>query len=53
LNEDQPASEQAFYEGKVASARWFARTVLPKLAAERAIAENTDLAIMDLDEAAF
>jgi hypothetical protein len=53
LNEDQPAKEQAFYEGKVASARWFARTALPKLAAERAIAEHTDLAIMDLDEAAF
>jgi hypothetical protein len=27
--------------------------VLPKLAAERAIAESTDLAVMDLDEAAF
>jgi hypothetical protein len=46
-------TEKSFYEGKVASGRWFARTVLPKLAAERAIAEATDLAIMDLDEAAF
>jgi hypothetical protein len=27
--------------------------VLPKLSAERAIAESTDLSIMDLDEAAF
>ncbi len=53
LNEEQPPSEKAFYEGKVASARWFARTVLPKLSAERAIAENTDLAVMDLDESAF
>jgi alkylation response protein AidB-like acyl-CoA dehydrogenase len=53
LNEQLSPSEKAFYEGKVASGRWFARTVLPKLAAERAIAEATDLAVMDLDEAAF
>ena len=46
-------AEQHFYEGKVASARWFARTVLPKLAAEKEIAEGTDLAIMDLPEEAF
>jgi Acetyl-CoA dehydrogenase C-terminal like/Acyl-CoA dehydrogenase, C-terminal domain len=53
LNEDLTPGEKAFYEGKVASGRWFARTVLPKLAAERAIAQATDLAIMDLSEAAF
>ena len=45
--------EQAFYEGKVASARWFARTVLPRLSAELAIAEATDLAVMDLAEESF
>src|ERR671913_575292 len=53
LNADLADSERHFYEGKVASARWFARTVLPKLAAERAIVESTDLAIMDLAEEAF
>ncbi len=53
LNEELPAGEQAFYEGKVASARWFVRTVLPKLTAERVIAEQTDLSVMDLSEAAF
>jgi len=53
LNSELPAGEKAFYEGKVASARWFARTVLPKLSAERAIAEATDLTVMDLDETAF
>ncbi|HJY46198.1 MAG TPA: acyl-CoA dehydrogenase [Propionibacteriaceae bacterium] len=53
LNSELPAEEKSFYEGKVASGRWFARTVLPKLAAERAIAEATDLAVMDLPEAAF
>ena len=53
LNGAQPPAEQAFYEGKVASARWFARTVLPRVTAELAIAEATDLALMDLPEAAF
>jgi hypothetical protein len=53
LNDRLPESERHFYEGKIASARWFARTVLPKLSAERVIAENTDLAAMELDEAAF
>ena len=53
LNAELTPAEKGFYEGKVGSGRWFARTVLPKLAAERAIAEATDLAIMDLDEAAF
>jgi alkylation response protein AidB-like acyl-CoA dehydrogenase len=53
LNTELPPSEKAFYEGKIASARWFARTVLPTLSAERAIAEATDLAVMDLDESAF
>ena len=36
------AGDKAFYEGKVAAARFFAREVLPQLAAERAIAEATD-----------
>ena len=31
--------DQSFYEGKVAAAQFFARTVLPKITAERAIAE--------------
>jgi alkylation response protein AidB-like acyl-CoA dehydrogenase len=53
LNAELSANEKSFYEGKVACGRWFARTVLPKLTAERAIAEATDLAIMDLSEGAF
>jgi len=53
LNEEQKPAELAFYEGKVASARWFARTVLPKIAAERAIAEAVDLRVMELPEASF
>ena len=46
-------SDKAFYEGKIAAASFFARNTLPKLAAERAIAENVDDSVMDLDEAAF
>ncbi|HWV26471.1 MAG TPA: acyl-CoA dehydrogenase [Aeromicrobium sp.] len=46
-------SDQAFYEGKVAAASFFARNVLPRLTAERAIAESIDDSIMELDEAAF
>jgi hypothetical protein len=45
--------DKSFYEGKVAAAQFFAQNVLPKLAAERAIAEHTDLALMDLSEDAF
>jgi len=45
--------ERAFYQGKVAAARFFSRQVLPRLTAERAIAEATDNDLMDLDEAAF
>ena len=46
-------SDRAFYEGKVAAAQFFTRQVLPKLTAERTIAEATDNALMDLDAAAF
>jgi hypothetical protein len=53
LGSELSATDAAFYEGKVASARWFARTVLPRLAAEAEIAEATDLAVMDLAEDAF
>jgi hypothetical protein len=53
LGGDVSTNDRAFYDGKVAGAQWFARQVLPKLAAERRIAEDTDLDVMDLDEAAF
>ena len=47
------ARDRDFYEGKIAAASFFARTVLPKLAAERAIAEATDNSLMDVPESAF
>jgi len=46
-------SDRAFYEGKIAATHFFTRQVLPKLTAERTIAEATDNALMDLDAAAF
>ena len=53
LGREVSTADRSFYEGKVAAAEFFARTVLPRLAAERAIAEATDLSLMDLPEAAF
>jgi hypothetical protein len=44
------ASDRAFYEGKVASARFFAREVLPRLASDRRIVEMTTLDLMELAE---
>jgi hypothetical protein len=46
-------TDRAFYQGKVAAARFFATTVLPRISAERAVAEATDNTLMALDEAAF
>jgi alkylation response protein AidB-like acyl-CoA dehydrogenase len=55
LGEDAALSEsdKHFYEGKVAAAQFFARTNLPRVSAEIAIAEATDLSLMEVDEAAF
>jgi len=42
-----------FYEGKVATAKWFARNVLPELHCKRIGLEGTDLDLMDMREASF
>ncbi|KAA2248452.1 acyl-CoA dehydrogenase [Solihabitans fulvus] len=47
------AKDKPFYEGKIAVASFFAKTVLPELSARRKSLESTDNALMDLDEAAF
>jgi hypothetical protein len=47
------AADRAFYQGKLATARFFAQTVLPRLAVEREIAEATTLDLMELPEQAF
>ena len=43
----------AFYEGKVASARFFVREALPKIAARRGAAEAEDGALMEMADEAF
>jgi hypothetical protein len=48
-----PSTDQAFYQGKLATARFFATTVLPRLAVEREITADTALDLMELPEAAF
>jgi hypothetical protein len=53
LDAGPPAADRPFYQGKIAAARFFAATVLPRLAAEREIAEATTLDLMDLPEDAF
>ena len=53
LGGEVSAADKSFYEGKVAAASFFARNVLPLLAAERSIAENIDDSIMELDIASF
>jgi alkylation response protein AidB-like acyl-CoA dehydrogenase len=51
--DDDAGRDRAFYEGKVAVARFFATTRLPLLTAERAIVDRTDDALMELAEEAF
>ncbi len=53
LAADPSPRDRAFYEGKVETARWFARNRLPLLAAERVVAETTTLDVMDLPEESF
>ncbi|MGY1838820.1 MULTISPECIES: acyl-CoA dehydrogenase [unclassified Modestobacter] len=45
--------DRLFYEGKLAATRFFCSQVLPKLTSERYLAEHTDNALMEVDEAAF
>jgi alkylation response protein AidB-like acyl-CoA dehydrogenase len=53
LDRDPTAADRAFYNGKVAAANFFVKNVLPRLTADRGIAANVDLAVMDLREEAF
>ncbi|WP_328888013.1 acyl-CoA dehydrogenase [Streptomyces sp. NBC_00316] len=47
------AKDVAFYQGKIAAAKFFAANVLPGVSTERALAEAVDGSLMELDEAAF
>jgi len=46
-------ADLAFYQGKLATSRFFAQTVLPRLTVERQIVEETTTELMDLPEEAF
>ena len=46
-------ADRAFYDGKIASANWWAKTVLPALTLNRKLIENGDLALMEMDNALF
>jgi hypothetical protein len=46
-------ADRAFYEGKVAAARWFAANVLPKATLRRTLTEQEQADLMGLSEAAF
>jgi alkylation response protein AidB-like acyl-CoA dehydrogenase len=50
---DDAGSDTEFYEGKVASARFFARTALPKVSMRRGWAEAEDGMVMGLADGAF
>ncbi|MEV2278408.1 acyl-CoA dehydrogenase [Nocardiopsis sp. NPDC049922] len=45
--------DKDFYTGKIAAARFFAEQFLPRIAAERRIAEGVKLDLMDVPESAF
>jgi alkylation response protein AidB-like acyl-CoA dehydrogenase len=53
LDGDPSPADSAFYAGKVVCAKFFVKNVLPRLTAERGIAANVDLAVMQLREEAF
>jgi hypothetical protein len=53
LNGSPSEKDRAFYQGKVAAAKFFAHQRFPLLSAERSIAESADNSLMELDEAAF
>ncbi len=53
LNGTPSEKDRAFYQGKIAAAKFFAHQRFPLLSAERSIAESADNSLMELDEAAF
>ncbi|WOC12509.1 acyl-CoA dehydrogenase [Gordonia sp. MP11Mi] len=54
LDSGATGADVAFYQGKITTARFFAKNMLPQLTATRHIVENNvDNELMELDEAAF
>ena len=48
-----PVADRDFYAGKLAVAKFFATTVLPRLESDRKIIEQTTTDLMDVPEGAF
>ncbi|MBF9130681.1 acyl-CoA dehydrogenase [Plantactinospora sp. S1510] len=53
LSSEVSEADKAFYTGKLAAARFFAREVLPRIGADRRIVEGADLELMELAEDVF
>jgi alkylation response protein AidB-like acyl-CoA dehydrogenase len=53
LPEAASEQDQRFYEGKVASARFFVKEVLPNVALHKKVIDSGDLSLMDVAEEAF
>ncbi|MGV9818931.1 acyl-CoA dehydrogenase [Nocardia xishanensis] len=53
LDSGASGQDRTFYEGKVAAASYFVKTVLPRLRTDRAVIADIDATLMELDEAAF
>ncbi|MFC6018990.1 acyl-CoA dehydrogenase [Plantactinospora solaniradicis] len=53
LSAEVSEADKAFYTGKLAAARFFAREVLPRIGADRRIVEGADLELMELAEDVF
>ena len=45
--------EKAFYEGKLASVRFFCQEALPNLTVSKQLIEKSDLSLMELPQEAF
>jgi hypothetical protein len=47
------ATDKPFYEGKVASAQWFGRNVLPQVEGRAKVAAKEDLSPVQISDAGF
>ncbi len=46
-------ADNSFYRGKLAAASFFAKTILPAISATRAVLENVDTDLMNIDDDSF
>ncbi|WP_068180514.1 acyl-CoA dehydrogenase [Mycobacterium sp. UM_CSW] len=53
LSDAPSASDKSFYQGKIATAKFFAKNMLPRLTAQRRVLESIDDDIMRVSEDAF